>query len=71
MAFGLLPELEFAFRTRDAIRVINKTPTPDRFKKRLLTEWFDAHPRAATAEGAKRAVYDQLLGREANNALRG
>lgn len=71
MAFGLLPELEFTFRTREAIRVINAIPTADRFKKRLLAEWFQAHPRATGIGGSKRAAYDELLGRENNIKLRG
>lgn len=71
MAFGLLPELRFATRTRDAIRVIRKIPTPDRFRKRLLAEWFQEHSRATGIGGSKRAAYDLLLGRENNTRLRG
>ena len=67
MPFGILPELEFAVRTRTAIRIIKKTPTPDRFAKRLLAEWFQHHSRATGIGGSKRAAYDLLLGR-ANNA---
>lgn len=71
MAVLLLARLEFTFRTREAIRVINSVPLPDRNKKRLLAEWFRLHTRAARAEGAKRAAYDQLLGRDKNRKLRG
>lgn len=71
MPFGILPELEFAIRTRDAIRIINKIPTPDRFRKRLLAEWFQHHTRATGIGGSKRAAYDLLLGREGNIRMRG
>lgn len=71
MTIGLLPELEFTFRTREAIRVINRYPTPDRFKKRLLAEWFQSHPRATGIGGSRRAAYDLLLGRENNTRMRG
>ena len=71
MPFGLLPELEFAIRTRDAIRIIKRTPTPDRFAKRLLAEWFQYHTRATGIGGSKRAAYDLLLGRINNAKLRG
>lgn len=71
MPFGILPELEFAFRTRDAIRVINKVPTPDRFRKQLLAEWFQHHSRATGIGGSKRAAYDALLGRQTNDSMRG
>ena len=71
MPFGLLPELEFLTRTRDAIRVIKSLHTEDRFAKRLLTEWFQAHKRATGIGGSKRAAYDLLLGRINNAKLRG
>ena len=71
MPFGILPELEFAFRTREAIRIINAIPTADRFKKRLLSEWFQYHTRATGIGGSKRAAYDELLGRENNIKMRG
>lgn len=67
----LIAELEFIFRTREAIRAINRVPTPDRFKKRLLAEWFQQHPKATGIGGSKREAYDQLLGRDKNTAMRG
>ena len=71
MPFGLLPELEFLIRTRDAIRVIKSIKTEDRFAKRLLAEWFQQHKRATGIGGSKRASYDLLLGRTNNAKLRG
>mgnify|MGYP001558740002 CR=1 FL=1 len=71
MAFHLLPELSFATRTRDAIRVIRRNPLPDRDRKRLLAEWFQHHGRATGVGGSRRNSYDLLLGRENNTKLRG
>jgi len=71
MSSRLLPELEFTFRTREAIRIIRSLKTQDRFAKRLLAEWFQMHPRATGISGSRAEAFDLLLGREGNRRMRG
>lgn len=58
-------------RTSEAVRGIRRQAIGDRNKKEMLAEWFREHRRAATSNNAKRAAYDQLLGRSRNRRLRG
>lgn len=67
----LVPALTTIFRTRQAIRVIKSLSLPNRRAKQLLSEWFNAHPKATGIGGSKWESYNVLLGREVNRLLRG
>lgn len=66
-----IPQSDRWRRTRDAVRGIRRLPISDRHKKEALAEWFQEHRLAARNPGAKRAAYDELLGRARNRRLRG